>query len=89
MKVKEDNKNIKPEDGTELIALYATQINPSISFTPRGFIRGPPHTHPSLFAFSNSYKRGALLSICWLNGKISFYPLIFSSQSSREEHLTW
>jgi len=63
-------------DGSELVALFATTTQYPITYTHRGFIRGPPSALPQHLGFSNCYPRGALLTVCWSNGKISFYPLI-------------
>lgn len=32
---------------------------------------------PKIMSFANVFQRGALLSVCWENGKISFIPLMF------------
>jgi hypothetical protein len=41
----------------------------------RGFIRGPKDgKKPDIVAFANRFPRGALLTTCWRNGKISFCP---------------
>jgi len=32
---------------------------------------------PRLMSFAYEFQRGALLSVCWENGKISFIPLLF------------
>jgi len=34
---------------------------------------------PRLMSFAYEFQRGALLSVCWENGKISFIPLLFNN----------
>jgi len=34
---------------------------------------------PRIMSFAYEFQRGALLSVCWENGKISFIPLLFNN----------
>jgi len=49
----------------------------------RGFLRGPPapttgHSESAVtFRFRPNYPNGALLSVAWMIGKLSFYPFYF------------
>ena len=55
--------------GEDLILIYSVQIQPSLRFTPRGFLRGPPGAcKPYSLDFWPACTTGALLSACWLNG---------------------
>jgi len=75
------------EEGRELIALYVTRLHPFLQFSPRGFIRGPKEGKKAdIVAFANHFPRGSLLAACWLNGKISFYPLYYQPTNSVELH---
>jgi len=65
---------------TPLIATFQTNSHPSLGVHPLGFIRGPAKGgQPRLLHFCPQFKRGALLTNCWENGKISFFPLYFKS----------
>eukprot|EP01097_Dermamoeba_algensis_P009367 TRINITY_DN6594_c0_g1_i1.p1 TRINITY_DN6594_c0_g1~~TRINITY_DN6594_c0_g1_i1.p1 ORF type:complete len:408 (-),score=53.98 TRINITY_DN6594_c0_g1_i1:233-1456(-) len=78
------------EEGSQYIALYQTSLLPTLSVSLRGYIKGPANSeYPSLISFKPNYPRGALLSTCWRNGKISFYPLYFSSQISSKMFSNW
>jgi hypothetical protein len=73
------------QEGAEVIALFATSLQPFLQLTPRGFIRGPKDgKKPDIVAFANRFPRGALLTTCWRNGKISFCPLYFQPLNSVE-----
>eukprot|EP01130_Rhizamoeba_saxonica_P008489 TRINITY_DN3440_c0_g1_i3.p1 TRINITY_DN3440_c0_g1~~TRINITY_DN3440_c0_g1_i3.p1 ORF type:complete len:395 (-),score=76.93 TRINITY_DN3440_c0_g1_i3:79-1263(-) len=59
-----------------LLALYQTSIGDPLKITPMGFIRGPPNaTTAETISFCTHFPRGALLSVGWNTGKISFFPL--------------
>ncbi|KAJ2368596.1 hypothetical protein H4S01_001495 [Coemansia sp. RSA 2610] len=40
---------------------------------------------PSWFGFSPNFESGALLTVAWANGKISFVPMLFASRFSRTQ----
>lgn len=64
---------------SELIAsLQCNSISSDVSFYPLGFIRGPHNGKSALsMEFCPNFPRGALLAVCWKNGKISLYPMYF------------
>ncbi|XP_066302659.1 aladin-like [Branchiostoma lanceolatum] len=68
-----------PEKGTtsQLIALFRTRLHPVLEIMPCGFIRGEPGVSPELISFQENFESGALLAVCWSNGKLSFIPLMF------------
>ncbi|KAL6539732.1 hypothetical protein OROHE_011503 [Orobanche hederae] len=71
-------------DGDELykglIAIFDVKRTPLISTSLIGFIRGPgDNPKPVAFSFHDSFKQGALLSVCWSTGFCCTYPLIFHS----------
>eukprot|EP01119_Soliformovum_irregulare_P014072 TRINITY_DN3810_c1_g1_i1.p1 TRINITY_DN3810_c1_g1~~TRINITY_DN3810_c1_g1_i1.p1 ORF type:complete len:487 (+),score=111.01 TRINITY_DN3810_c1_g1_i1:11-1471(+) len=66
------------ESSVELVALFGVQHFPKLEFIPRGFIRGPAQgKQVTSMEFRGNFERGALLTVCWLNGKISFVPMYF------------
>jgi len=70
---------------SSLIAIFSTNIAPNLKVYPLGFIRGPAVCgKPLIMRFCNAFVRGALLSICWENGKISFIPLYFLGGHSND-----
>ncbi|KAJ7375507.1 hypothetical protein OS493_002281 [Desmophyllum pertusum] len=62
----------------ELVAVFKTRLKPTFEVMPSGFVRGPPNTVPELVTFQQDFKKGALLTVCWSDGSISFIPLLFS-----------
>lgn len=64
-----------------LVAIFATTWKPFLIFTRIGLIRGPQNAGiPRTIAFAPHYKQGALLSIAWSHGMISFHPLHFTNE---------
>jgi len=50
--------------------------------SPLGYIKGPQHGgNPRNLLFRPNFPRGALLSACWENGKVSFYPMYYRTKS--------
>jgi hypothetical protein len=73
-----DSDMVTLRDGEELILIYSVQIQPSLRFTPRGFLRGPKDgIKPYNIDFWKACDTGALLSACWLNGEVTLYPLLY------------
>lgn len=70
----------------ELVALFKTRLEPTFEIMPSGFVRGPPNTSPQLVTFQQDFKKGALLTICWSNGSMSFIPLLFSPSALISSH---
>jgi len=67
---------------TPLMAVFSTFVRPTLGVHPLGFIRGPAMGGlPRLIQFSPHFKRGALLTAVWENGKISFFPFYFKEYS--------
>ena len=72
-------KPLRP--GEDLILIYSVQVQPSLRFTPRGFLRGPPGAcKPYSLDFWPSCTTGALLSACWLNGEVTVHPLMYETR---------
>jgi len=70
---------------SEVIAVYQTnwKFPNQVIISALGFIRGPLEANkPKMLAFRPHFPRGALLAVCWTNGKISFYPLYFNLSSN-------
>lgn len=73
---KDDRKHAQ-----ELVAVFKTRLKPSFEIMPCGFVRGPPETVPQIITFQQDFKKGALLTVCWSDGSVSFIPLMFSPSS--------
>uniref|UniRef100_H3GNP4 Anaphase-promoting complex subunit 4-like WD40 domain-containing protein n=1 Tax=Phytophthora ramorum TaxID=164328 RepID=H3GNP4_PHYRM len=59
----------------ELVAIFSVVWEPFLIFTRSGLLRGPPNAGvPRKLAFASNFKNGALLSIAWSSGLISFHP---------------
>ncbi|ELU13945.1 hypothetical protein CAPTEDRAFT_174161 [Capitella teleta] len=63
--------------GSELIAVFQSCLQPSVELIPCGFIRGHPSSVPSLLSFHPNWADGALLTVAWSSGKISYVPMYF------------
>ncbi|XP_038044503.1 aladin-like isoform X2 [Patiria miniata] len=61
----------------DLIALFSTRLEPVLEVIPSGFVRGEPGQKPELISFQPNFRQGALLTVCWQSGKVSFIPLMF------------
>ncbi|KAI9995736.1 hypothetical protein PInf_012804 [Phytophthora infestans] len=64
------------EAGTaKLVAIFSVAWQPFLIFTRSGLLRGPPNAGvPRRLAFASNFKHGALLSVAWSSGLISFHP---------------
>jgi len=70
---------------SELIAVFGTTWRILPTFQPLGFIRGPAGQRgvknmPILMRFRPHCKGGALLAVCWAQGQITLYPMLFDSK---------
>ncbi|XP_072179131.1 aladin-like [Diadema setosum] len=69
--------NRETENSGDLIAIFNTRLTPTLQLIPSGFIRGEPGEIPELISFKPGFQHGALLTICWQSGKVTFVPLFF------------
>ncbi|XP_006825420.1 aladin-like [Saccoglossus kowalevskii] len=65
-----------------LVALFRTRIKPVFEIMPCGFVKGHKDDMPQLVSFQPNFNKGALLTICWLSGRVSFVPLFFVPSSN-------
>ncbi|KAG6609949.1 aladin isoform X1 [Phytophthora cinnamomi] len=60
---------------SKLVAIFSVAWEPFLIFTRSGLLRGPPNAGvPRKLAFASNFKHGALLSVAWSSGLISFHP---------------
>ena len=72
-----------PLPGEDLVIIYSVKMQPALVFTPRGFIRGPVGgVKPYDLQFWSPFQAGTLLSSCWLNGQVTFHPLLFDTSGA-------
>lgn len=64
-------------EAQELVTVFKTRLTPTFEIMPSGFVRGPPNTVPELVTFQQNFKKGALLTVCWSDGSVSFIPFLF------------
>ncbi|CEG47153.1 WD40 repeat protein [Plasmopara halstedii] len=63
---------------SKLVAVFSVSWQPFLIFTRSGLLRGPPNAGvPLRLAFASTFKHGALLSVAWSSGLISFHPFYF------------
>ncbi|XP_070565032.1 aladin-like [Ptychodera flava] len=69
---KQDSGNVG-----HLVAVFRTRLKPVFEIMPCGFVKGYPGDIPQLISFQPKFNKGALLTVCWLSGRVSFVPLYF------------
>uniref|UniRef100_A0A8C5CSM0 Achalasia, adrenocortical insufficiency, alacrimia n=1 Tax=Gadus morhua TaxID=8049 RepID=A0A8C5CSM0_GADMO len=62
-----------------MIAVFKTRNDPIFELLPCGFIQGEPGAEPRLMQFSPNFPHGAMLTVCWSNGRITHVPFYFLS----------
>ncbi|XP_076859110.1 aladin isoform X2 [Brachyhypopomus gauderio] len=62
-----------------IIAVFKTRSSPIFELLPCGFVRGEAGSEPRLIQFHPHFQHGALLTVCWSNGRISHVPFYFVS----------
>lgn len=70
-----------PEAGDRpaMIAVFKTRTSPIFELLPCGFVQGEEGTEPRLMQFHPNFQHGALLTVCWSNGRITHVPFYFMS----------
>ncbi|MBN3317693.1 AAAS protein, partial [Atractosteus spatula] len=66
-------------DHPAFIAVFKTRTSPVFELLPCGFIQGEAGAEPRLIQFHPHFQKGALLTVCWSNGRISHVPFYFVS----------
>uniref|UniRef100_A0A8B9L674 Aladin seven-bladed propeller domain-containing protein n=1 Tax=Astyanax mexicanus TaxID=7994 RepID=A0A8B9L674_ASTMX len=62
-----------------IIAVFKTRSSPVFELLPCGFVSGEIGAEPRLIQFHPHFQHGALLTVCWSNGRISHVPFYFVS----------
>ncbi|KAL5007306.1 hypothetical protein ScPMuIL_016112 [Solemya velum] len=73
-------------DDSGLVALFRTRILPVLEILPCGFVRGPDSDIPQHIAFQPKFEKGALLSVVWSSGKLSYVPLYYVPGQAIGQH---
>uniref|UniRef100_A0AAQ5XJG3 Aladin seven-bladed propeller domain-containing protein n=1 Tax=Amphiprion ocellaris TaxID=80972 RepID=A0AAQ5XJG3_AMPOC len=66
-------------DRPAIIAVFKTRANPIFELLPCGFVQGEAGAEPRLMQFHPNFQHGALLTVCWSNGRITHVPFYFVS----------
>ncbi|XP_023669191.1 aladin [Paramormyrops kingsleyae] len=66
-------------DHPPMIAVFKTRTSPIFELLPCGFVQGESGAEPRLMQFHPNFANGALLTVCWSNGRISHVPFYFVS----------
>ncbi|XP_063076448.1 aladin isoform X2 [Engraulis encrasicolus] len=78
-------KGIKATEGRpSVIAVFKTRSNPVFELLPCGFVHGEVGAEPRLMQFHPHFQHGALLTVCWSNGKMSHVPFYFVSAGAAQ-----
>ncbi|KAJ8257963.1 hypothetical protein GJAV_G00191640 [Gymnothorax javanicus] len=59
------------------IAVFKTRSSPVFELLPCGFVQGEAGAEPRLIQFHPNFSNGALLTVCWSDGRISHMPFYF------------
>ncbi|KAJ8336407.1 hypothetical protein SKAU_G00376270 [Synaphobranchus kaupii] len=62
-----------------VIAVFKTRSSPVFELLPCGFVQGEAGAEPRMIQFHPNFSNGALLTVCWSNGRISHTPFYFVS----------
>uniref|UniRef100_A0A8C1M3K6 Aladin seven-bladed propeller domain-containing protein n=1 Tax=Cyprinus carpio TaxID=7962 RepID=A0A8C1M3K6_CYPCA len=62
-----------------VIAVFKTRSSPVFELLPCGFVMGEAGAEPRFMQFHPHFQHGALLTVCWSDGRISHVPFYFSS----------
>ncbi|XP_052420569.1 aladin isoform X2 [Carassius gibelio] len=62
-----------------VIAVFKTRSSPVFELLPCGFVMGESGAEPRFMQFHPHFQHGALLTVCWSDGRISHVPFYFSS----------
>ncbi|KAK1151236.1 aladin isoform X1 [Acipenser oxyrinchus oxyrinchus] len=71
--------NPEKSDSRSIIAVFKTRTSPIFELLPCGFVQGEEGADPHLIHFHPHFEKGALLTVCWCNGRISHIPFYFVS----------
>ncbi|MGH0180562.1 UNVERIFIED_CONTAM: hypothetical protein FKN15_004567 [Acipenser sinensis] len=71
--------NPEKSDSRSIIAVFKTRTSPIFELLPCGFVQGEEGADPHLIHFHPHFQKGALLTVCWCNGRISHIPFYFVS----------
>ncbi|KAK3736148.1 hypothetical protein QZH41_015540 [Actinostola sp. cb2023] len=63
----------------EVVAIFKTRLKPTFEVIPSGFVRGPPDTFPEVVTFQQKFDKGALLTVGWSDGSVTFIPMLFTT----------
>lgn len=68
------------------VVLFRTKLDLALEITPCGFIQGGSDAIPHHISFQPKFDNGALLSVIWLTGNLSYIPLYFVPSHDVEFH---
>ncbi|XP_066500239.1 aladin isoform X1 [Hoplias malabaricus] len=71
--------NLEASGHPAVIAVFKTRSRPIFELLPCGFVQGEAGEEPRLIQFHPHFQHGALLTVCWSNGRISHVPFYFVS----------
>ncbi|XP_071158564.1 aladin-like [Mytilus edulis] len=68
------------------IVLFRTKVDLVLEITPCGFVQGEPTAIPHHISFQPKYDNGAVLSVIWSTGNLTYIPLYFVPSRDVEFH---
>lgn len=67
----------KKSESLPMVVLFRTKVSPVLEITPCGYIRGVNSAIPYHISFQPRYDNGALLTVVWSSGTVTYVPLYF------------
>uniref|UniRef100_A0A1B6C7V6 Aladin seven-bladed propeller domain-containing protein n=2 Tax=Clastoptera arizonana TaxID=38151 RepID=A0A1B6C7V6_9HEMI len=61
-----------------IIAVFYTNISTGLHISPCCFVKGMPEESPAYICFQDSFEEGANLTIGWSNGRIQYFPIVYT-----------
>ncbi|XP_064647659.1 aladin-like isoform X2 [Lineus longissimus] len=70
----------------ELVLVFRTKLHPVLEVVPCGFVQGQVGEIPNVISFQPRFAHGAVLTVVWSSGRVSFIPLYFVSERGIHLH---
>ncbi|XP_071947583.1 aladin-like isoform X2 [Antedon mediterranea] len=77
--------NEKNDNLSSLVALFNVRQMQLLELIPIGFVQGEPGNILQMFSFEPTFNEGALLTMVWEDGKVTYVPLFFLSSHDLEQ----
>ncbi|XP_033104095.1 aladin-like [Anneissia japonica] len=80
--------NENDDNQTNLVALFNVRQKQLLELIPIGFVQGEGNQVLQLISFEPTFNQGALLTLVWQDGRVTYVPLFFLSSQDVEHYQT-